>query len=399
VNRKTRSVSNAFAVLLSVSLLTFLLGSIHAFSVLIDPFEARLGASRASVSLVYSLALVSLTIAVLTGHHVYRRLAPGLLLLSSTTLAAVGLLVAAYATTLAQVILGYSLCFGLANGLGYGYGLQLVAYANPRRSGSVMAIVTACYAVGAIGFSLLLPVILQTVGFDVLLRVLSLIIFSGGLLAALIVARTGIYYGAPRSNNAVTGLTGDADITLRVLARFWFAYGLAVFAGLMAIGHAASIVAVHSDSVAERAAGVVMVALGNAIGGFVLALMIERVRLRHLLMYLPLLSALALLALTVSMSLVLTLGALVVVGFSYGAVIALYPAVVNRYAGEVQGPALYGKVFTAWGFAGLAAPWLAGALFDVSGNYRIALTVASVLSVVAGFVATRLVDTLNIRAL
>jgi len=398
VKRQTQDTSQGSAVLLAVSLLTFLLGSIHAFSVLIHPFEARLGASRASVSLVYSLALVSLTIAVLTGHHLYRRLAPVLLLLSSTTLAAVGLLVAAYATTLAQVFLGYSLCFGLANGLGYGYGLQLVAYANPRRGGSVMAIVTACYAVGAIGFSLMLPVILQALGFDLLLRTLSLIVFSGGLLAALIVGRTGVHYGAPRPSEEVTGLTGDAEITLRVLARFWVAYGLAVFAGLMAIGHAASIVAVHSDSVAQRAAGAVMVALGNAIGGFALALMIERVRLRHLLTRLPLLSGLALLSLSFSQSLALTLSALAIVGFSYGAVIALYPAVVNRYAGDIRGPALYGRVFTAWGFAGLAAPWLAGALFDVSGDYRIALGVAAVLSVIAIFMATRLVDTLDVQA-
>ncbi len=40
-------------------LLTLSLGSIHAFSVFVEPFELRFGARRAAVSLVYSFALVS----------------------------------------------------------------------------------------------------------------------------------------------------------------------------------------------------------------------------------------------------------------------------------------------------------------------------------------------------
>ena len=38
---------------------------------------------------------------------------------------------------------------------------------------------------------------------------------------------------------------------------------------------------------------------------------------------------------------------------------------------------IYGRVFTAWGAAGLLGPWLAGVLFDLSGDYRIALLVAA----------------------
>ncbi len=62
--------------LIAALLLTFGLGSVHAFSVLIEPLEARFGASRADVSLIYSIALISLTIAVLFGHKIYHRLTP-----------------------------------------------------------------------------------------------------------------------------------------------------------------------------------------------------------------------------------------------------------------------------------------------------------------------------------
>ena len=131
------------------ALLALVLGSIHAFSVFLDPLEARFDASRAEVSLTYSLALVSLTIAVLFGHHVFRRMRPAPLAAAICALAALGALGAALSPGLAGVWVCYSLIFGGANGLGYAFGLHLAAQASPGREGLAMGIVTAAYAIGA----------------------------------------------------------------------------------------------------------------------------------------------------------------------------------------------------------------------------------------------------------
>ena len=64
-------MNRGFLALAAGSLLTGSLGSVHAFSVFIVPLEAAHGASRGAVSLVYSTALVFLTLAVLVGHRVY----------------------------------------------------------------------------------------------------------------------------------------------------------------------------------------------------------------------------------------------------------------------------------------------------------------------------------------
>ena len=58
-------------------LLTGTLGSIHAFSVLIGPFGRSLGASQAEVGLIYSGALIALTVSVLFGHRLYNCRRPG----------------------------------------------------------------------------------------------------------------------------------------------------------------------------------------------------------------------------------------------------------------------------------------------------------------------------------
>ncbi len=108
-------------------LVTFVLGSIHAFSIFIHSLETLLGESRGNISLVYSMALVCLTLFVLLGYRFYRLLSPASIVIASCGGAALGMLITALAQQLWQVFVGYNLIFGAANGLGYGFILQLVA--------------------------------------------------------------------------------------------------------------------------------------------------------------------------------------------------------------------------------------------------------------------------------
>jgi OFA family oxalate/formate antiporter-like MFS transporter len=76
-----------------------------------------------------------------------------------------------------------------------------------------------------------------------------------------------------------------------------------------------------------------------------------------------------------------------VIGFCYGALIAVYPYTVALAFGPRLSAQAYGRVFTAWGAAGLAAPWLAGYLYDSSGNYYAALLVAAGIGLISAFTA------------
>jgi MFS family permease len=102
---------------------------------------------------------------------------------------------------------------------------------------------------------------------------------------------------------------------------------------------------------------------------------------------LPLISAAALLALAGIGGPALVLVCLGAVGFAYGAIIAAYPAAIAKLFGPADSTRAYGRVFTAWGAAGLAAPWLAGVLFDRSGGYGAALGVAAGLGLVSAVAA------------
>lgn len=97
-----------------------------------------------------TFCLVFLTSAVLFGPAVYSRLKTAIIYVCVAFLGAIGTGFAGIADGNQVVWIGYNLIFGVANGLGYGFGLQFAARANPDRSGLAMGVVTATYAFGAI---------------------------------------------------------------------------------------------------------------------------------------------------------------------------------------------------------------------------------------------------------
>ncbi len=111
---------------MAAMLVTFVLGTVHAFSVFLVPLEDLLQQSRPDISLIYSFALVALTFAVLIGYRLYGLLPSWLLVLGTCLLAATGLAMAAFLANWWMLFVGYSPAFGFCNGIGYGYCLQLV---------------------------------------------------------------------------------------------------------------------------------------------------------------------------------------------------------------------------------------------------------------------------------
>ena len=66
-----------------------------------------------------------------------------------------------------------------------------------------------------------------------------------------------------------------------------------------------------------------------------------------------------------------------IVALTYGAIIALYPAVVHDRFGVDGYPLAYGRMFTAWGAAGLVGPVGAGLLFEAVNAYRLPILLAA----------------------
>lgn len=365
-------MSRGQIILLASMLVTFVLGSVHAFSVFIVPLEKLLAVPRSEVSLIYSFALVAITISVLFGYLIYARLQAWVLVLLVCLVAASGLVLAASASNWWLLFFGYSVLFGAANGVGYGFTLQLSARELPQSKGFAMGAVTAAYAVGSIVFARLFASQIESTSISAAFNALAIGLVCCGLLSALLLYLARAKYG----DASVDIEYSNQKLDNRRVSLFWLAYMLSVFAGLMAIGHAAGI-AISKGAGSDLSVWCAMIiGVGSAAGGFLAGWLVDRWPLPRFLLGLPLLSAmmLSMLAFIGSPSLGLLL--LGIVGFCYGAIIAIYPVAISNEFGNL-GPKVYGRVFTAWGFAGLLAPWSAGFIYDLQADYQFALIVAS----------------------
>ena len=371
--------AKGIAAVAGASGLCFVLGSVHAFSVFLEPLEQLYGASRAQISLTYSIALISITLAVSLGPALYARL-PGWGIAALVGIGAIaGILLADAARTVMHLWLGYGVIFGLANGLGYGYGLQIGAQMNPGREGLAMGLITAAYALGATVFPLWLTQTMATGAFGAAMHLLALSNLAAGLFALALFAAFRIRFDQERK-------AGTAAPEWRQTAGLWLAYGSAVAAGLMAIGHATGIAFDAGLSPALLVAAPMVLAICNMAGSLSGGWLTDQLDPRPLLVGLPVLSALALAALALGL-IPGALAGLGVIGLAYGAVISVYPAVIARSFGVAVGVLVYGRVFTAWAVAGLGGPWLAGSLFDTTGGYALALWLAAGISLVSAVVA------------
>jgi MFS transporter, OFA family, oxalate/formate antiporter len=375
-------LNNKTLTLLASMLVTFVLGSVHAFSVFIVSFEALLGMPRSEISLIYSFALVAITLAVLLGYRFYSLLPAWWLVFITCLIAAGGLLLAASSMSWWTLFAGYSLAFGFCNGVGYGFSLQLVARVMPETRGFAMGAVTAAYAVGSIVFAKVFAWRIELVSTESALVSMAIAIFGCGTLAAIMLRTAHASYGESSYNES----RGQPAIDQRKVIQFWIAYMTSVFAGLMAIGHAAGIALSKAASPELATLAAIAIGAGSTVGGFLSGWLVDRWPASRFLVGLPLLSAVALLGISSSASALVAVALLCVVGFSYGSLIAIYPVAIARYF-SARGAQAYGRVFIAWGFAGLVAPWSAGLIYDLRGSYELAMVIAAAIAISSAFCA------------
>lgn len=365
------------------ALVCFGFGSIHAYGVLLIPVEAWLGVGRGAASLGYSLAIVALTAGVYANGKWTAKLPKRVALLFSAGLAACGLLVCAVGQSIAGLLIGFGVMFGLANGMAYARSLSIAADACPGREPTGLGIATAAYGAGAVVFAQAFSVLVPVLGVAPVLAGLAVLIMASCGAGALLTGPDGARSttsGAPRAPAATSG----------GLVLLWATYLLGAFSGLLIIAHALGIAEAVTGQGNLGAAASGLVSVGSVAGGYLGGLLSGKLSIRHS-VALPLLAqaaAAAVLALVSGPAAALTLLALL--GLCYGVLISAIPAVVQRlYAREGFSEA-YGKVFTAWGLAGLAGPLMAGMLFDATQGYGPSLAIAAALSFVSAGLSVRL---------
>lgn len=362
----------SFRRLAAALLLCLVFGSIHAFSVLLEPLETWLGAGRSAVSLVYSVAIAAITLGVFLSATLQQRLHPRGIAMSCGVLAAASLSLAASGKTLFVFLVGYGLAGGLANGLAHSLSLAQAARAAPRNPGWAMGLATAVYGLGSVIFAQILALLLAHMPVQIVVAVLAAILGAASLAAAaLLPSATTPGIDGPDAPEA-----SAATLPPQRVAMLWLIYLLGASGGLMVIAHSAEIMAERDVGASTMALAPTLVGLGSIAGGYVGGTMGTRLPPR-LGLSLPLLTMAASLAVfTLTRSQHTGHAVMLICGLCYGALIAIIPSIIRRQAGAEGFARAFGTVFTAWGLAGVLGPLAAGMIFDANGHYLHAMILA-----------------------
>ena len=365
-------------VLCAFTLMFVGFGAAYSFAAFFRAFESEFGASRAHVSLVFSLCAFLYFLLGAPGGMLADRFGTRAVALAGVACLAAGLVAASFARSIEVLYATYSIGLGVGIGLTY---VPSVAAVQPWFERQ--RVLASGIAVAGIGAGNLLgpPLAAWWIGAfgwrGAYLALAAGTLLLGGAAAAAIRNRPA---GHAR---ATAGMTLRAALRTR---NFWVMYaslaltGFGVFVPLVHIGPYA-VDAGHPEPFGVML--VSLIGLGSLAGRFAVGSFAERFgRMRSLaLMYVGM-AAMLLLWWGSTGALALSVMA-VGFGIAYGGFVATFPTVVMDLFGPRSVAGIIGCIYTAAGVGTLLGPPAAGAAFDAGGSYAPVIVAAALLNLVA----------------
>ena len=369
-------IERFWAALLAATLMNLPLGSVYAFSVLLRPIEQELAIPRSALSLVFGLATAGFTVGSVAAAFLYRVTSAPILVFASALMSAGGIALAATASGLAQLLLGYGIVFGTGGGVTYILLQQGVNMLVRRRQGLVNGYIVSLYPMGAMLATPAFHACNEAFGWRTTLGGLAGVLVACGIAAALLARYSGARLVAPADKRAASEPATRPAILGPTFFKLSATFFLAASAGLMVLSQAREIVATYGGvaalAVAATTGLTAAIALARISGGW----LVDRFAVPHVMCAahaLALGGGLLMTLLPAPVTAVLGLG---MIGLGYGFVSGATAGGIGLYWRPADYGRVAGRTYLAWCLAAVSLPVLAGYLFDVTRAYGTAVLIA-----------------------
>lgn len=362
-------------------------GALYGWSALAAPLQAAFGVTTAQVGLVFSVALLSFTAAVLLVPTMARRISQTSTLSIAALLAGVFITAAAFAPSFWLFAALFGVGFGATSGSLYSTALGIAAASTAPRLTTPMTV--SAFGLGGFVFGPLWKALVAAQwGLSALLPLSIVMIIGGGLVMIVGVPTRAVDHTALNRKPTDPSKGHGAPMSSGLLVLIWLIFAASAFAGLMVLGLAAKIMDASRATVVLTSTVLAGVALANTSGRLSAAwLGSGRYSTVRGLLISCSLTALGLLTAALHVSPLLLGAGLVLIAGGYGLTASAIPLLTAQKSTPEDFQRQFGIIFTAWGAAGFIAPWLAGRLFDLSGSFLPAFAIAAVTTVLsAGFI-------------
>jgi MFS family permease len=372
-------------------------GCVYSFSAFIDSLQRDFGASRGSVSLVFSLAgFLYFTVGTVSG-PLADRFSSRRLALTGMILIGIGLVLAGMAQNLVQVYAAYGLGVGLGVGCSYVPAMGAVQRWFVKHRGFASGLASSGIGAGTLVVPPLMALCIAELGWREAYVVLGVFATIVGVSAALLIEND------PRDR----GLNPDGDIGVEASPlgvapaaglsiadavkskRFLGLYAACLFCALgvfVPFVHLTPYAIDHGMAKSSAVLLVSVIGVGSTVGRFFLGGLADRLgrRLSLLAMFVGMAASLLIWAVSTSFWPLAVFA--FAFGVAYGGWVALLPSVVMDYFGGRNVSGIIGVLYTSAGIGTLIGPSAAGFAFDVSHSYTVPILVSVAGNVIAALI-------------
>ena len=349
------------------------LGSLYAFSVFLQPLEALLGLHRADLAIVFAVAAAGFGAGMILAPSVYGVAPTPLVVLACAATSTLGIALAATAGGLAQLAIGYGVCFGAGGGAAYIVVQQIVNLAVTGRHGLVNGYVVSLYPGGAMIAAPLFGWGIRALGVRATLGGLAAVLAVTGLISAWLTARSGVTLAA---TTGVSALRAD-ERRRPVFWRLWLVFFLAASAGLMVLSQAAGIITAYGGAAPLAVYGTTFITATIAAARLGGGWMVDWLAIPSVAAGAHAVALAGSVALTLWPGPAISVIALALVGLGYGLISGVTAAAVAVYWRRALYGRMAGRIYMAWCAAAIVLPITAGRLFDLTHGYGTAVLIAA----------------------
>ncbi|HYM31225.1 MAG TPA: MFS transporter [Candidatus Cybelea sp.] len=347
-------------------------GSLYAYSVFLRPMEQLFGAARSELSAMFALATISFTLGMNLAPRLFR-LAPAPVLVAFCAISsALGLALAASATSLPLLMVGYGVLFGLGGGIAYIVVQQGVNMMVRSRKGLVNGYVVGLYPAGAMIAAPLFGWAIGMWGLRFTLAGLGATLAVCGMISVWLVVHAGVRLHAETAEAPEPGSPGRVTIFWQI----WIVFFLAAAAGLTVLSQAAGIIVAYGGSTAlalfATTAITGAIAAARLGGGW----LVDRLSVPIVMAGAHGLALAGTVVLTAWPDPLVSAVTLAMIGMGYGFVSGSTAAAVACYWPSQSYGRIASRIYIAWCLAAVTLPVLAGHLFDVTGGYGAIVVIA-----------------------